>query len=192
MNVIAVVLLGATALAGLVIWLLVERRSFSTPTFVALAAVPVLLLGVAALFGLGGSESGDTLGHVASATGVAVAASTGGLVATAMLRIADRRDRRDRLNLAAGHDDEPASVADVSDPRTLRGGASIGVLERIAVVTTLLAGWPEGLALILGIKGLGRYPELNRPPASERFIIGTLGSVLWAVAAAGVVHTAHT
>ena len=192
MNVTAVVLLGATALAGLAIWLLVERRSHSTPAFVALAGVPVLLLGAAALFGVAGGESGATLGQVANVTGVAAAASTGGLVATAMLRLADRRDRHDRLDLAADHVNDAPAVADVSDPRTLRGGASIGILERIAVATTLLAGWPEGLALILGIKGLGRYPELNRPPASERFIIGTLGSVLWAVATAGVVHTLHT
>ena len=43
----------------------------------------------------------------------------------------------------------------------LRGGAWIGYLERGAVAATLLAGFPEGLALVLAVKGVGRYPELR-------------------------------
>ena len=68
----------------------------------------------------------------------------------------------------------------------LRGGAWIGMLERIAITGTILAGFPEGIAVVLAIKGLGRYPELReahpdkRSPAAERFIIGTLASYLWA------------
>ena len=53
----------------------------------------------------------------------------------------------------------------------------------------MLAGWPEGLAVVLGLKGIGRYPELRHGDSSgtaERFIIGTFTSVLWAVACAGV------
>ncbi|MBD8869099.1 hypothetical protein [Nocardioides donggukensis] len=70
----------------------------------------------------------------------------------------------------------------------LRGGAWIGGLERAAVFTTLLADWPEGLAVTLALKGLGRYPELRTetPGAAERFIIGTFTSVLWAVACAAL------
>lgn len=72
----------------------------------------------------------------------------------------------------------------------LRGGAMIGALERAAIFATLVAGWPEGLAIVLGLKGLGRYPELRNQEATgaaERFIIGTFSSVLWAAACAGVV-----
>ena len=75
----------------------------------------------------------------------------------------------------------------------LRGGAWIGALERVAIFATLVAGWPEGLAIVLALKGLGRYPELRaaedgvRTGAAERFIIGTFTSVLWACACAGVV-----
>jgi hypothetical protein len=72
----------------------------------------------------------------------------------------------------------------------LRGGAWIGCLERAAVYGTLVAGWPEGVAIVLGLKGLGRYPELRNQDhtgTAERFIIGTFTSVLWAVACAGVV-----
>ena len=45
----------------------------------------------------------------------------------------------------------------------LRGGAWIGYLERAAISATLLAGWPEGMALVLAVKGVGRYPELRGP-----------------------------
>ncbi len=74
----------------------------------------------------------------------------------------------------------------------LRGGAWIGYLERAAVAATLLAAFPGGLALVLAVKGVGRYPELRdsssdggSSDAPEEFIIGTLASLLWAAAAAG-------
>jgi hypothetical protein len=67
----------------------------------------------------------------------------------------------------------------------LRGGAWIGVLERIAVAATLLGGWPEGLAVLIAVKGLGRFNELKAPVAAEQFIIGTLASGLWAIGCAG-------
>jgi hypothetical protein len=71
----------------------------------------------------------------------------------------------------------------------LRGGAWIGALERLAVYVALVAGWAPGLAIVLAVKGLGRYPELRNQEdtgVAERFIIGTFASVLWAVACAGV------
>lgn len=78
----------------------------------------------------------------------------------------------------------------------LRGGLLIGVLERLAVTGTILLGHPEGMAVVIAIKGLGRYPELrgaagSDPGAaevgaavSERFIIGTLSSLVWSAACA--------
>jgi hypothetical protein len=62
----------------------------------------------------------------------------------------------------------------------------IGALERAAVASCLLAGFGEGVAIVLAVKGLGRYPELRAPGAAERFIIGTFMSLLWAGGAAGV------
>lgn len=75
----------------------------------------------------------------------------------------------------------------------LRGGAWIGALERAAVFGSVAAGWPEGVAITLALKGLGRYAELRTDEhtgAAERFIIGTFTSVLWATACAGIVRLA--
>lgn len=73
----------------------------------------------------------------------------------------------------------------------LRGGAWIGALERLALLGSLVAGWPEGLAAIIAIKGLARYPELRTVSgadtgAGERFIIGTFASLGWAAGCAWV------
>jgi hypothetical protein len=65
----------------------------------------------------------------------------------------------------------------------LRGGAWLGVLERLAITGALLAGYPYGIAIVVAIKGLGRYAELrDQPIASERFVVGTLASLIWSVA----------
>jgi hypothetical protein len=62
----------------------------------------------------------------------------------------------------------------------LRGGTVIGYLERLAVVASLVAGYPEAIAVVVAIKGIGRFSELATPAARERFIVGTLASLLWA------------
>ncbi len=62
----------------------------------------------------------------------------------------------------------------------LRGGTTIGYLERLAVVLSLLAGFPEAIAVVVAIKGIGRFSELATSAARERFIVGTLASLLWA------------
>lgn len=73
-----------------------------------------------------------------------------------------------------------------NQPGPLRGGLAIGILERSAIAAAVLTHWPEGIAVVLAVKGLARYPELRRPDASEQFIIGTFTSVLWALAVCGV------
>lgn len=79
---------------------------------------------------------------------------------------------------ATESDPEPAILD--SAEKVLSGGLWIGMLERLAVTGTLLAGYPAGIALVIAVKGLGRYPELKSKPAvSERFVIGTLASLVW-------------
>ena len=78
-----------------------------------------------------------------------------------------------------------SAAAAVSSVRILRGGAIIGVLERVAVCLAVLAGEPVAIAYVIAIKGLGRFAELKETPvAAERFIIGTLTSLLWAAGVA--------
>ena len=72
----------------------------------------------------------------------------------------------------------------------LRGGLTIGVLERVASAGAIVAGFPEALAIVVAVKGVGRFTELEAPEARERFIIGTFASLIWACAAALVVHLA--
>jgi hypothetical protein len=82
---------------------------------------------------------------------------------------------------------DPASLPAPSQ-RILRGGAIIGVLERLGVCLAILTGQPVAIAYIVAIKGLGRFAELKETPvAAERFIIGTLTSMLWAAGTAAVV-----
>jgi len=75
---------------------------------------------------------------------------------------------------------------DVDAQGLLRGGMWIGVLERLAITGGILAGHPEAIAIVIAVKGLGRYPELRGgtgdagSKAAERFIVGTLASFLWA------------
>lgn len=64
----------------------------------------------------------------------------------------------------------------------LRGGTTIGILERIAAAGSIMTGAAEAIAVVIAIKGVGRFSELSSPEARERFIIGTLASLIWASA----------
>jgi hypothetical protein len=132
-----------------------------------------LLLAVAAVLAWTGAPGAAGLAQAGTVLGALAAVTGGGPVATAVLRAADPTSA--------------AAAGGPGDPEVLRGGAWIGVLERAAVAGTLLLGWTEGLAVLVAIKGLGRFTELKAPAAAERFIIGTLASLLWAAACVGVV-----
>ncbi|HJC61474.1 MAG TPA: hypothetical protein H9755_14280 [Candidatus Dietzia intestinigallinarum] len=76
-----------------------------------------------------------------------------------------------------------AQSADSDVREVLRGGMWIGILERVGLTAAILAGRFELAAVVVAIKALGRYPEIRENPAvSERFIIGTLTSLLVAAA----------
>jgi hypothetical protein len=80
-----------------------------------------------------------------------------------------------------------AGASPAPGTRILRGGAIIGVLERLAVCLAILGGQPVAIAYVVAIKGLGRFAELKETPvAAERFIIGTLASMLWAAGIAAL------
>ena len=54
---------------------------------------------------------------------------------------------------------DPAAAAGEMEP-LLRGGTTIGYLERLAVAVGVIAGYPEAIAVIVAIKGIGRFSEL--------------------------------
>ncbi|AWB95254.1 hypothetical protein DCE93_05915 [Agromyces badenianii] len=87
-------------------------------------------------------------------------------------------------------DEEHRGVQPSGRREVLRGGLTIGVLERIGSAGAIIAGFPEALAIVVAVKGVGRFTELEAPEARERFIIGTFASLIWACAAALVVHLA--
>ena len=82
----------------------------------------------------------------------------------------------------------PQAPALIAAGGRLRGGAWIGALERVAVYACLVSGFPAGIAMVIAMKGLARYPELkvSSTGAAERFIIGTFLSILFAAAWAGI------
>lgn len=149
------------------------------------AGVPSVVLGLAAILATTARDRANGgLADVASVLAVAVAVCGGRAVTDAILRGAGGTGIPDITHPVEPAEAQPGPAATARP--VLRGGAWIGSLERAAVASCLLVGLPEGVALVLAIKGLGRYPELRAPGAAERFIIGTFASLLWSGAAAGV------
>jgi hypothetical protein len=151
-------------------------------------------------------------GAVVVVAALVVSGGLGWVAAAGVLRLADRgsRTRRPRAGAAAAPAPEPENQHDAAYRKgrvnrkpakggstgraagdgpdgerarqKLRGGTWIGILERLAITGTLLAGEPGGVAVVVAVKGLGRYPELRAgddPAVSERFVIGTLASLVW-------------
>ena len=149
----------------------------------AVAAVPLALAGLALATLLAGAsgrvDSGNGQVTLLVVLAGALAVAGGGPVTSRVFALVDGH----------GHGDDAGSMNRAGE--VLRGGAWIGALERAAIFASLATAQPEGVAIVLGLKGLGRYPELRneqRTGAAERFIIGTFTSVLWAAACAGVVR----
>lgn len=89
-------------------------------------------------------------------------------------------------------DGQHGGILEENGVEVLRGGTVIGLLERAAVAAAILSGYPEALAVIIAIKGVGRFSELDAAETRERFIIGTLVSWIWAAACAAIVVLART
>jgi hypothetical protein len=160
LELVSVIVAAAAATTGLVTGRAARGYAVAASALLALALI-------VAWFGDATAQGSP---HRVLQLGAGVLAVTGGgLVTTQILGVVDK----DAGTVGAGE--------------VLRGGAWIGALERLAVYAALVAGWGAGLAIVLAVKGLGRYPELRNQQdtgAAERFIIGTFTSVLWAVACA--------
>lgn len=179
-GVLVVVLAAATALA-----IAALRRS--GPTLVTSAGV---LLAIA--LGLAAWPTPEPPVAVAMAIGVlglALAVIGGGPAATQVLAAATRGSvpsgtHGGILVTADAGDEEPRALA--RHEEVMRGGLVIGLLERLAIAASLMAGFPGAFAVVIAVKGVGRFTELAASEARERFIIGTLTSLIWATAAVGV------
>jgi hypothetical protein len=130
---------------------------------------------------------------VISLAGLVLAVIGGGPAAVLALQVAtkDSVAPGSHGGILVGNEPAPAVVADAETTaaappaavhEVLRGGLTIGVLERLAVAGAILAGFPEALAIVVAIKGVGRFTELASSEARERFIIGTFASLIWACA----------
>ena len=172
MSIAALVLLGMVAAGGLVLAAIGERVRLSWGG----GLLSLALAGAAALAWQAHGTAPAAV-HAGYVVGALAAIAGGGPVASAVLRAADPTNA--------------ATAGGPADPEVLRGGAWVGVLERVVTAVILLAGWPEGLAILVAVKGLGRYAELKAPAAAERFIIGTLASLLWAAACVGCILLLH-
>ena len=113
-------------------------------------------------------------------------------VVRGMFRLVDwqtRREamRREAIEIGEGGP-ELIDLRLVKAGKELPGGRWIGLLERVAAYACIVAGFAGGIAVVMVVKGFGRYPELRTPDTakSERFIIGTLASLLWAALWAGI------
>jgi hypothetical protein len=177
-------------------------RSLVTDPVLLVAAMTGVLLAAAAWVAAGADDASGWQRAAAAVLAVLVAVSCGSHVVRAVFRLT--RGELRPVRAPASSSAEATESETVDEPplelpapgSVLRGGAWIGYLERAAVAGTLLAAFPEGLALVLALKGVGRYPELREAgdaarragrsaDAPEEFIIGTLASLLWAAAAAG-------
>jgi hypothetical protein len=139
------------------------------------------------------------MGLIVALLGTTLGVLGGNPVTRRILEIATHGRVRDGANGGIILDAEAAGVAepqatvteaDTASREVMRGGTTIGYLERLAVVIALIAGYPEAIAIVVAVKGVGRFSELAAAEARERFIIGTLSSLLWACILGALVRLA--
>ncbi|WP_375386765.1 hypothetical protein [uncultured Microbacterium sp.] len=198
-------------LAVVLTLVIVSRRAPSDPVLITAATLVILALLVVAVSPL---KVPILVGMVLAMLGTAVAALGGDPITRRILAFATHGSVRDgssggillRAPSAPGNGSDAADGADTADGsdasdhgiavgegavrEVMRGGATIGYLERIAVVVAIIAGFPEALAIVVAVKGVGRFSELVAPETRERFIIGTMSSLLWACLVGALVRLA--
>ncbi|WP_404472664.1 hypothetical protein [Microbacterium aerolatum] len=167
----------AAVMCAVLIISLVSVRKPTTPPMVVCSALIAAALIVVVVVPL--SDVPVAAGIPLTAFGIAAATIGGNPFTRRALDIATGNRVRETedggILIIASHDADPQNA------RTLmRGGTVIGYLERLAAVIAIAVGFPEAVAAVIAVKGIGRFPELAEPEARERFIIGTVASLLWA------------
>jgi hypothetical protein len=72
-------------------------------------------------------------------------------------------------------------TADISEEERSRG-RTIGVLERVILLTLVILGQWGALGFVIAAKSIARFKDLDQRDFSERYLIGTLASVAVAIA----------
>lgn len=161
------------------------RRYFAIPAIVVVAVGALALV-----FGFDARPVGLLAGILPLCI-IVVAIVAGGPVTTLVLSAATRDDApagtHGGIVVAAPSATPTTSRAKLATREVLRGGMTIGYLERTVIVAAVLIGRWELVAALIAIKGLGRFRDLEASAATERFIIGTLVSMLWAGACAALI-----
>jgi len=180
--------LGSLVFAALAFKL--QRQVFAIGSIAALVAALVM---ASVPTPAGPSSFGIVLGMLA--LGLSVVG--GGPMAVLALHLATRGSVAPGMHGGILVDDQTAlgtpgaaGAAETTVHEVLRGGLAIGMLERFAVTGAILTGFPEAIAVVVAIKGVGRFTELASAESRERFIIGTFASLIWACACAALVHLA--
>jgi hypothetical protein len=174
--------------ASLVLSFITTRSPKRVLVYVAAGTLALALL----MASLPGPNSPTFVAVILGVVTVALATVGGGPAVQVVLVLATRG------SLANGFyggilvaDRDPASGVSTTH-EILRGGTTIGYLERLATAGAIVAGFPAAIAVLVAIKSVGRFSELDVAEARERFIIGTLVSLIWAAACAGVFYLATT
>ena len=171
--------------AGLFLALLASRRPTSQKPGSYWLVIPVVaLVGAAIVYAaVGGIQSAPAVGfHIAATMLLLLIGVIGGSpLVLVVLELAGSG--------AVPLGDHGGIIVSDSGTKTkdreiLRGGMTIGYLERLAIIGAALVGQFAAVAIVIAVKGLGRFSELENSAARERFIIGTLVSIVWAAACA--------
>ncbi|WP_248240812.1 hypothetical protein [Microbacterium kunmingense] len=181
---VVVIIVFLSMCAALVLVTIAQRRPRASVLSVAAGLVLLSLLVVAVL----PYNIPVLLGAILAVLGVALAILGGNPFTRWVLVAADGRTTEGPrggilVELAADHDE-------TRQEEILRGGTTIGFLERASVALGILAGFPAVIAVVVALKGVGRFSELATPAARERFIVGTMASLLWSSAVAAAVWLA--
>lgn len=176
-------LFAACLIAALILGVQAQRRSSLGLTVGSIGAVLLAALLLALPVG-----PVSTWGAVALiAIGLATATTGGAPFVKMVFRLATKTTREgDHGGILV----RAKAAADADSREVLRGGIAIGYLERFAIAAVIVFGYPEGIAIVVAVKGVGRFSELDESEAREHFIIGTFASLIWGVALGAIVRAA--
>jgi hypothetical protein len=177
---------GAIAVLAVSVALSVVSARIRLPVLGALTAAPVVLALIGATLGVAIPPPHPVFAAIVALELFVLGVTAGSPLTLFVVELTEKHSVRVGAHggifpsATAQSKTEQSAIGVPDAPKeVLRGGATIGYLERIAVIGCLAVGRVEGIAVVVAIKGLGRFSELDSPEARERFIIGTLVSLIF-------------